>query len=93
MCEHLTVTRGDLDGQPIWTCTECADQFVQAPTLQGFSVFGPDGHPTAEARTFENLLVSPDGQALAGWREGEFYQWGTAEQGALVAVAAFREQR
>jgi len=28
MCEHTFVTIGTLDGANIWTCTECAQQFV-----------------------------------------------------------------
>jgi hypothetical protein len=30
LCSHDVVTRGELYGVPIWTCTECADQFIPA---------------------------------------------------------------
>lgn len=32
-CTHMTVTQGELNGEFIWTCTHCADQFVPVTQL------------------------------------------------------------
>lgn len=41
-CEHLTVTRGEMDRiGTIWTCTECADQFIPVSVAQK-DVDGPE---------------------------------------------------
>jgi hypothetical protein len=34
LCLHRVVTRGMLEGMPIWTCERCADQFVHQDVLE-----------------------------------------------------------